>query len=79
MADKTHNLQASFLNHVRKEKIPVVVYLTNGTRLKGVIKSFDNFMIFMQGENQQFIYKHAISTIIPEKNIDLKYEELTSE
>lgn len=61
------NLQDIFLNHLRKEKIPVTVCLINGVRLKGIIKGFDNFVILMKQEGQQLIYKHAISSIIPEK------------
>ncbi|MCK5287200.1 MAG: RNA chaperone Hfq [Thermodesulfovibrionia bacterium] len=79
MGDKNHNLQDRFLNYLRKEKIPVVIYLTNGTRLKGVIKSFDNFVVLIKQETQQFIYKHAISTIIPERPVDIKYEDSPNE
>lgn len=79
MVDKNHNLQDRFLNYLRKEKIPVVIYLTNGTRLKGVIKSFDNFVILIKQEKQQFIYKHAISTIIPERDVNTKYEDSPDE
>lgn len=79
MVDKNHNLQDRFLNYLRKEKIPVAIYLTNGTRLKGVIKSFDNFVILIKQEKQQFIYKHAISTIIPERDVNTKYEDSPDE
>jgi host factor-I protein len=65
------NLQDVFLNQMRKEKIPVTMYLVNGARISGTIKGFDNFVILMKQENQQLVYKHAISTIIPEKPIDL--------
>jgi host factor-I protein len=74
------NLQDIFLNQMRKEKIPVTMYLVNGARLTGTIKGFDNFVILMKQENQQLVYKHAISTIIPDKpvelveNIDMKKE-----
>lgn len=64
------NLQDIFLNQMRKEKIPVTMYLVNGARLTGTIKGFDNFVILMKQENQQLVYKHAISTIIPEKAVD---------
>jgi host factor-I protein len=64
------NLQDIFLNQMRKEKIPVTMYLVNGARLSGTIKGFDNFVILMKQENQQLVYKHAISTIIPEKPMD---------
>jgi host factor-I protein len=65
------NLQDVFLNQMRKEKIPGTMYLVNGARISGTIKGFDNFVILMKQENQQLVYKHAISTIIPEKPIDL--------
>jgi host factor-I protein len=65
------NLQDIFLNQMRKEKIPVTMYLINGARLTGMIKGFDNFVILLKQENQQLVYKHAISTIIPEKPVEL--------
>ena len=65
------NLQDLFLNQMRKEKIPVTMYLVNGARLTGTIKGFDNFVILMKQENQQLVYKHAVSTIIPERPIEL--------
>lgn len=71
---KGQSLQDGFLNQLRKEKIPVVVYLTNGVRLKGVIKGFDNFVILLKESSEQLIYKHAISTIVPEKPVDLRIE-----
>lgn len=70
-----NNLQDNYLNYLRKEKTPVVVYLTNGVRLKGTIKGFDNFVIVLKEASQQLIYKHAVSTIIPEKDVDLRFEE----
>jgi len=69
------SLQDLFLNQLRKEKIPVVVYLTNGVRLKGVVKGFDSFVILLKEANEQLIYKHAVSTIVPEKILDLRIEE----
>jgi host factor-I protein len=72
--NKAANLQDSFLNSLRKEKVPVVVYLTNGVRLKGVIKGFDNFVIVLKEASEQLIYKHAVSTIVPEKVVDIKIE-----
>ena len=65
------NLQDIFLNQMRKEKIPVTMYLVNGARLTGTIKGFDNFVILIKQENQQLVYKHVISTIIPEKPVEL--------
>ena len=58
------NLQDTYLNQLRKEKTPVVIYLTNGVRLKGVIKGFDNFVVLLKENAQSLIYKHAISTIV---------------
>ncbi len=71
---KSQNLQDNYLNQLRKEKVPVIVYLTNGVRLKGVVKGFDNFVILLKESSQQLIYKHAVSTIIPEKDLDLRSE-----
>jgi len=68
------NLQDNYLNQLRKDKIPVVVYLTNGIRLKGMIKSFDSFVILLQENTQSLIYKHAISTIVPDRDIEIRFE-----
>ncbi|HHV59984.1 MAG TPA: RNA chaperone Hfq [Clostridiaceae bacterium] len=66
------NLQDVFLNQVRKEYIPVTVYLTNGFQLKGMVKGFDNFTVILETDGrQQLIYKHAISTVSPMKAINL--------
>ncbi|HTG02249.1 MAG TPA: RNA chaperone Hfq [Nitrospirota bacterium] len=64
------NLQDIFLNQMRKEKIPVTMYLVNGARLTGTIKGFDNFVILLKQDSQQLVYKHAISTIIPDKPVE---------
>jgi len=69
------NLQDAYLNQLRKEKTPVVIYLTNGVRLKGIIKGFDNFVIVVKENTQSLIYKHAISTILPEREIEIGFEE----
>lgn len=71
---KNQSLQDNYLNQLRKDKIPVVIYLTNGVRLKGVVKGFDNFVILLKEAAQQLIYKHAVSTIVPEKDIDIRFE-----
>lgn len=73
--NRIQNLQDNFLNQLRKERTPVVVYLTNGVRLKGTIKGFDNFVILLKENNELLIYKHAISTIIPERTVDLRFED----
>ena len=64
------NLQDSFLNQIRKENVPVTVYLINGFQLKGFVKGFDNFTVIIEFENkQQLVYKHAISTVTPSRAI----------
>ncbi len=74
MTNKDRKLQDLFLNYLRKEKIPVTIFLINGTRLKGVIKGFDNFVVVLKQSTQQLIYKHAISTISPEKEVNIKLD-----
>ena len=60
------NRQDAFLNQVRKEKIPVTIYLVNGFQIKGIVKGFDNFTVNVEMEQkQQLVYKHAISTVAP--------------
>lgn len=67
------NIQDHYLNQLRKESIGITVYLTNGFQLRGTIKAFDNFTILLDTEGkQQLIYKHAISTFAPQKNVDLE-------
>lgn len=68
------NIQDTYLNQLRREKTPVVIYLTNGVRLKGVIKGFDNFVILLKEISQSLIYKHAVSTIVPERDVELDFE-----
>ncbi|MDD2233515.1 MAG: RNA chaperone Hfq [Desulfitobacteriaceae bacterium] len=66
------NLQDNFLNQIRKENLPVTIYLVNGFQLKGLIRGFDNFTVFIEFENrQQMVYKHAISTVMPIRPINL--------
>lgn len=72
---KIQSLQDNYLNQLRKDKMPVVVYLTNGVRLKGVIKGFDNFVILLKETTQQLVYKHAVSTIVPERDLDIRFED----
>lgn len=73
---KSINLQDVFLNQVRKDKISILVYLTNGFQLKGIVRGFDNFIVILEAEGkQQMIYKHAISTIIPSKEVQLMVED----
>ena len=69
------NLQDNFLNQLRKEKIPVTIYLLNGVRLRGTVKGFDNFVILLKENTLPLIYKHSVSTIVPEKEIEIKLED----
>lgn len=68
------NLQDLFLNNARKERIPVTIYLMNGVQVKGIVKGFDSYIIMLEGDNRQqnMIYKHAVSTILPGKYINLQ-------
>ncbi|MGV8152886.1 MAG: RNA chaperone Hfq [Alkaliphilus sp.] len=66
------NLQDLFLNQVRKEKTVITIYLVNGFQLKGYVKGFDNYTIVLDSDGkQQLIYKHAVSTILPSRNVNL--------
>ncbi len=66
------NMQDAFLNQIRREKIPVTIYLVNGFQIKGLIKGFDNFTAIVEQEGrQQMVYKHAISTVAPIKPISI--------
>ena len=66
MNTKLLNLQDSFLNQIRKENIPVIIYLANGFQLRGAVKGFDNFTVILENDGKhQLVYKHAISTIMP--------------
>jgi host factor-I protein len=72
MNDKKQNLQDVFLNHVRKDKVPVTIFLVNGVKLQGVVTWFDNFCVLLKREGQvQLVYKHAISTVMPSQPVNL--------
>ncbi len=72
---KTQNLQDSFLNNVRKEKISVTIFLLHGVKLQGIVTWFDNFSILLKRENHvQLVYKHSISTIMPNSVITFDNE-----
>ena len=74
MKNTALNLQVLFLNNARKEKVPVTIFLMNGVKVKGHVKGFDSYIILLEGENKQqnLIYKHAVSTIVPGKNMNLQ-------
>lgn len=70
------NLQDNFLNQIRKENMLSTVFLINGYQIKGVVRSFDSFTLLLEVDGkQQLVYKHAVSTIIPIRNISLKTDE----
>ncbi|GAA0496168.1 RNA chaperone Hfq [Salinibacillus aidingensis] len=72
---QTVNIQDQFLNQIRKGHVPVTLFLTNGFQLKGVVKSFDNFTVLLETDGkQQLIFKHAISTFAPSKQVTLEKE-----
>ncbi|HLB43603.1 MAG TPA: RNA chaperone Hfq [Gammaproteobacteria bacterium] len=71
---KGPSLQDPFLNSLRKEKIPVSIYLVNGIKLQGVIESFDQFVVLLKNTVSQMVYKHAISTIVPARNVTSAFE-----
>ena len=66
---KGPSLQDPFLNTLRKEKIPVSIYLVNGIKLQGLIESFDQFVVLLKNTVSQMVYKHAISTVVPARNV----------
>jgi host factor-I protein len=68
---KTQSLQDPFLNALRKERVPVSIYLVNGIKLQGTIDSFDQFVVLLKNSVNQMVYKHAISTVVPARNVRL--------
>ncbi|WP_026878371.1 RNA chaperone Hfq [Ignatzschineria larvae DSM 13226] len=84
---KMQSLQDPFLNLLRKGRVPVSIFLINGIKLQGQIESFDQFVILLRSNVSQMIYKHAVSTIVPARNINLglevddetSFEETTSD
>ncbi|HEX2238856.1 MAG TPA: RNA chaperone Hfq [Gammaproteobacteria bacterium] len=70
---KGQTLQEPFLNALRKERVPVSIYLVNGIKLQGQIDSFDQFVVLLRNSVSQMVYKHAISTIVPARAIKISY------
>ena len=66
---KGHSLQDPYLNTLRKEKVGVSIYLVNGIKLQGTIESFDQFVVLLRNTVSQMVYKHAISTVVPARNV----------
>ena len=72
---KTQSLQDPFLNALRKERVPVSIYLVNGIKLQGTIDSFDQFVVLLKNSVNQMVYKHAISTIVPGRAVNFSAAE----
>jgi len=70
---KGQSLQDPFLNALRKDRIPVSIYLVSGIKLQGQIESFDQFVILLRNTVSQMIYKSAISTVVPSRNVKISY------
>ena len=72
---KGQSLQDPYLNILRKERIPVSIFLVNGIKLQGQIESFDQFVILLRNTVSQMVYKHAISTVVPSRNVRLTAQD----
>ncbi|MBF0155819.1 MAG: RNA chaperone Hfq [Magnetococcales bacterium] len=66
-----HNVQDPFLNTVRRDRVPVTIFLINGIKLQGVITAFDNYCLTLKNNVTQLVFKHAISTVMPSRNIEI--------
>ncbi len=76
---KGQSLQDPFLNMLRKEKVPVSIYLVNGIKLQGQVDSFDQFVVLLKNTVNQMVYKHAISTVVPARNVKLSTDDTDAE
>jgi host factor-I protein len=76
---KGQMLQDPFLNALRKERVPVSIYLVNGIKLQGHVESFDQFVVLLKNSVSQMVYKHAISTVVPTRNVKLAHGAHTDE
>jgi host factor-I protein len=72
---KGQSLQEPFLNALRRERVPVAIYLVNGIKLQGQVESFDQFVVLLKNSVSQMIYKHAISTVVPARNVSVFDDE----
>ena len=68
---KGQSLQDPYLNALRKERVPVSIFLVNGIKLQGQIESFDQFVVLLKNSVSQMVYKHAISTVVPSRNVKI--------
>ncbi|MFT6274210.1 MAG: host factor-I protein [Halioglobus sp.] len=76
---KGHTLQDPYLNILRKERVPVSVYLVNGIKLQGQIESFDQFVVLLKNTVSQMVYKHAISTVVPSRVVRMPMQSPADE
>jgi host factor-I protein len=72
---KGQTLQEPFLNTLRKERIPVSIFLVNGIKLQGTVESFDQFVVLLRNSVSQMVYKHAISTVVPSRPVRMSTED----
>ncbi len=80
MSAKGQQLQDPFLNTLRKEHIQVAIYLVNGIKLQGQVESFDQYVVLLKNNNViQMVYKHAISTIVPARAINISYDDVVAD
>jgi len=76
---KGQMLQEPYLNALRKEHVPVSIFLVNGIKLQGQIESFDQFVVLLKNNVSQMVYKHAISTIVPARNVHVNHPHAEEE
>ena len=76
---KAHAIQDPFLNALRRQRVPVAIYLTNGIKLQGVVAGFDQSVILLKNNSKQMVFKHAIATVVPSRNIVWQDGENTNE
>ena len=76
---KGQSLQDPFLNALRRERVPVSIYLVNGIKLQGTIESFDQFVVLLRNTVSQMVYKHAISTVVPARNVRISATSATGD
>ena len=76
---KGQSLQDPFLNALRRERVPVSIYLVNGIKLQGTVESFDQFVVLLRNTVSQMVYKHAISTVVPARNVRISATSATGD
>lgn len=79
MTTRSQSLQEPFLNALRKQKVPVAIYLTNGIKLQGQVSAFDQQVILLKNNTKQMVFKHAVATIVPSRNVVWHDAENTEE